>query len=147
MRLALLLVPALSSLLLGCLVPPKLDSLAPAITGRQLGLSSDALTPSLKADWWSAFEDPQFDRLMRLTLSGNPTLMQAMARVRKAQALSDIASAGLAPDLSFNAQETRQRFSGHDIIPPPYAGTKRWEGHEGLNLSWDLDFGAARTHY
>ena len=90
--------------------------------------------------WWSAFNDPQLDRLMQQALADNPSLAQAMARVREAQSLADVARAGLAPSLSFNAQETRQRFSGHDVIPPPYAGTKRWQGHEGLNLSWDIDF-------
>ena len=63
-----------------------------------------------------------------------------MARVREAQTLNDITRAGLAPSLSFNAQETRQRFSAHDVIPPPYAGTDRWQGREGLDLSWDIDF-------
>ena len=92
------------------------------------------------SDPWTTFNDPQFDRLMEQALAANPTLAQAMARVREAQSLSDLTRAGLVPSLSFNAQETRQRFSAHDVIPPPYAGTDRWQGREGLDLSWDIDF-------
>jgi NodT family efflux transporter outer membrane factor (OMF) lipoprotein len=124
----------------GCVTPPKLEPQQQTITNDRLGLSSQLLAPAQVRVWWSAFNDPQLDQLMRQALADNPTLAQAMARVREAQSLADVALAGLAPSLSYNAQETRQRFSGHDVIPPPYAGTKRWEGHEGLNLSWDIDF-------
>jgi NodT family efflux transporter outer membrane factor (OMF) lipoprotein len=124
----------------GCITPPKLDPPQRTITDERLGLAAQVYAPIPVRAWWSAFNDPQLDRLMQQALSDNPTLAQAMARVREAQSLADVAQASVAPSLSFNAQETRQRFSGHDVIPPPYAGSKRWQGHEGLNLSWDIDF-------
>src|SRR5262249_14470170 len=34
----------------------------------------------------------------------------------------------------------RKRFSAHDPVPPVIAGKQKWQGVEGLNLSWDLDF-------
>jgi outer membrane protein TolC len=40
---------------------------------------------------------PKLDRLMRQALADNPSLTQAMARVREAQSLADVAQAGLAP--------------------------------------------------
>ena len=49
-------------------------------------------------------------------------------------------AAGLDPSLSLNARETRQRFSAHDVIPPPYAGAVQWQGREGVDLSWNIDF-------
>jgi len=134
------IVIALTLALQGCITAPKLDRQQQIIANEHLGLAAQVSTPIRVRDWWHAFNDPQLDRLMQQALADNPNLAQAMARVREAQSLADVAQAGLGPSLSFNAQETRQRFSGHDVIPPPYAGTKRWEGHEGLNLSWDIDF-------
>jgi len=130
----------LSFALCSCITAPKLDPQQQTIPGDRLGLSTQASAPLSVQAWWTTFNDPQLDRLMEQALAANPTLAQAMARVREAQALSDMTRAGLAPSLSFNAQETRQRFSAHDVIPPPYAGTDRWQGREGLDLSWDIDF-------
>src|SRR4051812_28724797 len=130
----------LSFALCSCISAPKLDSQQQTIPRDRLGLSTQASAPPSVQAWWTTFNDPQLDRLMEQALTTNPTLAQAMARVREAQTLSDLTRAGLAPSLSFNAQETRQRFSAHDVIPPPYAGTDRWQGREGLDLSWDIDF-------
>jgi NodT family efflux transporter outer membrane factor (OMF) lipoprotein len=123
----------------GCVTPPKVDPPQQTIANGRLGLSSQS-APAAQQTWWSAFHDPQLDRLMQQALADNPTLEQAMARVREAQALADVTRAGLAPSVSFGARETRQRFSGHDVVPPPYAGTKQWQGREGVDLSWDIDF-------
>ena len=133
---AIALILALSA----CITPPKLDPQQQTISGDHLGLSSQVYGPAPVQEWWSTFGDPQLDRLMQQALADNPSLVQAMARVREAQSLADSTRAGLAPTISFSARETRQRFSGHDVIPPPYAGTVQWEGHEGLNLSWEIDF-------
>jgi NodT family efflux transporter outer membrane factor (OMF) lipoprotein len=135
-----LTVVALTLALLGCITPPKLDPQQRAIGIDHLGLSSQASAPVPVQTWWSAFSDPQLDRLMQQALAENPSLAQAIARVREAQSLADVARAGLLPSLSFEAQETRQRFSAHDVIPPPYAGTVQWRGREGLDLTWNIDF-------
>src|SRR5271155_3949815 len=135
-----LLVFALALASSGCITPPKSDPQQQTIAEEQLGLSSRISAAGLVQAWWSAFNDPQLDHLMQRALADSPNLAQAMARVREAQSLTDVTQAGMAPSLSFGAQETRQRFSGHDVIPPPYAGTKRWQGREGLNLSWNIDF-------
>jgi NodT family efflux transporter outer membrane factor (OMF) lipoprotein len=134
------IVIALTLALQGCITAPRLDPQQQTIASEHLGLAAQISVPTPVQAWWSAFHDPQLDQLMQQALEDNPNLAQAMARVRAAQSLADVAQADLGPTLSFNAQEIRQRFSGHDVIPPPYAGTKRWQGHEGLNLSWDIDF-------
>ncbi len=77
---------------------------------------------------------------MQQALADNPSLAQAIARVREAQSLADVAQAGLAPYVSFDGQETRRRLSGHDPIPKPYPGTTQWQGSVGLNLLWTIDF-------
>jgi NodT family efflux transporter outer membrane factor (OMF) lipoprotein len=131
---------ALSLTLAACITPPKLEPQEQAIARDRLGLSTEMQAPVPAQAWWSAFNDPQLDHLMQQALADNPTLAQALARVREAQSVADVTRAGLAPSISFNAQETRQHLSGHDVIPPPYAGTTQWQGREGLDLSWNIDF-------
>jgi len=142
LRLAIIVLPLVLS---GCITPPKLDPQQPTITNDRLGLGPKPSAPVPAQPWWSAFNDPQLDGLMRQALADNPTLARALARVREAQSLTDVTRAGLAPSLSFGIRETRQRFSGHDVIPPPYAGTWQWQGHEGLDLSWEIDFWGRQT--
>jgi NodT family efflux transporter outer membrane factor (OMF) lipoprotein len=110
----------------------------------ELGLSP-VHAPLTEDEWWNAFQDPQLDRLLRGAQANNPTLAQALARVRAAQAEAATVGAGVWPSISYDAVETRKRFSGNDPIPPSYAGTRRWQGSEGLNLSWDLDFWGRQT--
>jgi NodT family efflux transporter outer membrane factor (OMF) lipoprotein len=122
-----------------CITPPKLAPQQQTIANDRLGLSAQVSVVPAQA-WWSSFNDPQLDGLMQQALADNPSLAQALARVREAQSLADVARAGLAPSVSYDAQEIRERLSSHEPIPEPYNGTKRWLGSEGLNLSWDIDF-------
>jgi len=139
-RFAVAALIALSLVLSGCITPPKLAPQQQPIANDRLGLSARVSAPVPAQTWWSTFDDPQFDALMLKALADNPSLKQAMARVREAQSLADVTRAGLSPFVSYDAQEIRQRLSSHDPIPMPYNGTKRWLGREGLNLSWDIDF-------
>jgi NodT family efflux transporter outer membrane factor (OMF) lipoprotein len=132
-------VVALILALCGCITPPRLDSEQHIIATDHLGLSSQESIPAAQV-WWTAFNDPQLDRLMQHALADNPSLAQVMARVHEAQSLADETRAALAPTISVDAQEIRQRLSSHDPIPPPFNGTKRWVGRGELNLSWNIDF-------
>jgi NodT family efflux transporter outer membrane factor (OMF) lipoprotein len=134
-------LPLLIGLLLaGCIssgyVPPPEHALE---NPTDLGLSA-ALAPVADAEWWSVYRDPQLDRLLRAALADNPTLAQSLARVRAAQAEAGAVRADSRPSITYDATETRERFSAHDPIPPPYGGTPRWLGAEGFNFNWDLDF-------
>lgn len=124
----------------GCIssqsAPPKERALeSPA----DLGLSG-ALAPVAGAEWWAAYQDPQLDSLMRRALADNPTLAQSLARVRAAQAEAAVVHADSQPLITYDAAETRERFSAHAPIPSPYGGSPRWDGNQGFNFSWDLDF-------
>jgi NodT family efflux transporter outer membrane factor (OMF) lipoprotein len=133
---------ALSSLslsLAACVTAPAEAPQRQPLDGARLGLETQA-APIADSAWWQAYGDPQLDRLMQQALAGNPTLAEALARVRVAQQLDVVAGSRLYPTIGFDARETRGRFSGQDLVPPPYAGHVGWEGSEGLGLSWDLDF-------
>ena len=135
---AMLLVMGL--LLGGCIsfdyAPPKERAFeSPA----DLGLSA-APAPVADVEWWTVYQDAQLDDLLRTALADNPTLAQSLARLGEAQAEAGAVSADSWLSITYGATETRKRFSGHDPIPPAYAGTRRWQGNQGFNLSWDLDF-------
>src|ERR1700687_3342563 len=98
---------------------------------------SQARWPS--EEWWTRFADPQLDGLMTEALSGSPTLRAAEARVRKAQALVGLPRASLAPQLSGNAALTRERFSAHGLVPPPFAGTWNSQNQATLDVHYEFD--------
>lgn len=91
-------------------------------------------------DWWTRFDDPQLDALVKEALTSSPTLREAQARVRKAQALVGQAASTLAPQVDGSLSSTRQRFSRNDLVPPPLAGT--WNSHNQatLDFSYEFDF-------
>ncbi len=130
---------AMSLALAACVTAPSETPKAQPLSDTQLGLGAQT---SVIADaaWWRAYGDPQLDRLMQQAFADNPTLAEALARVRVAQQLDVVAGSRLYPSIDFNASETRGKLSGQDLVPPPYAGHVGWEGSQGLNLSWDLDF-------
>lgn len=136
---------ALSLLLAGCVTPPRTDAPLNPVDARALGLNGEALRP-VDAEWWKRFGDPQLDALVAEALARNPSLDEALARVRLAQAQAISTHAGSLPSLSLNAQETRERESEHSFYPPrslgigPGGGGTYWVGQVSANLDWDLDF-------
>ncbi len=133
-------IALLSALLLtACVSSPTTTPQTSKVAPQSLGLSADA-APHFSDDWWKAFHDPQVDRLAALTLSGNPSLQTALARIRGAQAALSVARADDLPQATLDGQEQRDLFSKTYIIPPPYGGTYRWFGQVEGNLSWNIDF-------
>jgi outer membrane protein, multidrug efflux system len=91
------------------------------------------------ADWWQAFSDPQLARLIERAQAQSPTLAQAAARRRQAEAGAAEARAALLPELTANAQVQRGRNLGG--VP----GTST-QASAQFNASWELDlFGSQRA--
>ena len=116
-------------------IRPELTPL-PATT---LGLG-DAAGPVIADNWWTALGDPQLDRIMADALAGSPTLSQALARVRLADAAVTGRRAEGRPQVDLSSQEQRTRLSGNYIIPPPYGGSDRWVGSTLGEFRLNLDF-------
>ncbi len=126
-------------LLAACVTPPKVSPVEKPVDQRvDLGLGS--LAAPLQTAWWTAYQDPQLDRLIDAALAGNPTLGRALARLHLAQAEVDATAAELWPYVSYDASVERQKISGKDAVPPQYAGASTWRSAERLNFSWALDF-------
>jgi NodT family efflux transporter outer membrane factor (OMF) lipoprotein len=133
-------LPLLGALLVaGCVTPPK-ETLHPQkLANDAVGLTGAAVQPAADA-WWSSFQDPELDRLIRLGLADSPTLVQAKARVSAALAETESAQAALKPSANLDASALYQRAPENYLIPPPLAGHSFWMGQAGASLGWDLDF-------
>ncbi len=137
LRVAALGLSALA--LAACVLPPRDPPPQTPLDQKDAGLSV-APAPQIADNWWRAYHDPQFDALIERSLAGNPTLAEAIARLHAAAATTAGAEAARYPDVTFDTQEVRQRFSGNDIIPPPFGRGVYWRGDLAANLSWDIDF-------
>ena len=130
---------AAALLLSACVASPTTTPQLKEVEAGNLGLSGPAAA-EFPDQWWTAFRDPQVDRLAGLVVKDNPTLAAALARIRAAQSQSAVAETATVPQVNLDGQEQRTLFSKDYIIPPPYGGTYRWFGQVAANLSWNLDF-------
>jgi len=140
-RFPLMLVAALatSSTLTACVTPPSVEPVVTPVDAQPLGLAGAEVTPASE-HWWTAYGDPQLDRLIERALASNPGLDDALARLRAAQAQQLAAGAALKPQVDLDATATRERLSENYTYPDPYAGSMRWFADARLGLSWALDF-------
>lgn len=97
-------------------------------------------SPWPQEDWWKKYGDPQLDALIDEALQHSPTLQTARARIDLANAGAQLADAGRQPQATAALDSTRQRFSEHYLIPPPYAGTYQNTHQLSLNFSYEFDF-------
>lgn len=129
----------LAALLSGCVAVPAMETAGHPLAASDVGLAMGQPVPPVASSWWTAMGDPQLDRLVNDALSNNPTLAEAQARIRLAEASLAVNRAGQLPQAGIDIDEQRQRLSEKYIIPPPYGGTSRWVGTAQANLSWSLD--------
>ena len=66
-----------------------------------------------KGEWWKRFGDPQLDALEQKALEGSPTLELASARLAQSNAALAAATAGLYPQVSIGARDSRTRISAN----------------------------------
>jgi NodT family efflux transporter outer membrane factor (OMF) lipoprotein len=140
---------AVSSLALLAACAPDLGQLAqikpPAsyAAQRTLGAPTTAAWPS--EDWWTAYNDPQLTALIEEALKGAPDLKVAEARVRQAQAQTQVQGAALLPSISGsgNIQETGVELNVKgvpqqvkDILPSDLQPFTQLSG----KLAYEVDF-------
>jgi len=91
--------------------------------------------------WWKAYGDAQLDALVDEALTGSPTLAQAQARLRRAQALASQAKAAQLPSIAANGAVERSKQSYNNGIPADFVpqGYNDY-GRLSLDFSWELDF-------
>ena len=132
---------AAAMLLTGCASFKGIDSHSSLRSNESVGLAANA-GPSfaLNTEWWRDFGDDNLNRLVAQALAGNPNLKIAQARLAKAQAATEGARAALLPQVGGEADSQRQKFSAHNIYPPPIGGSTLTLNTLQLNGSWEIDF-------
>jgi NodT family efflux transporter outer membrane factor (OMF) lipoprotein len=92
-------------------------------------------------DWWRGYGDAQLDQLISEALAGSPTLAQADARVRRADAATAGTRAASLPSVSANARAQEVKQSYNNGIPPEFVPHGyNSAGHLSLDFNWELDF-------
>lgn len=140
----LILPPVTAALLLaGCAAVPNLGP-APQVRPAQAYAATssfDAPAAEWPADqWWKGYGDAQLDTLVDEALAGSPSLVQAQARVRAAQARAQQSRAALLPAAALNAQAGETKQSYNNGIPPAFVPEGYNDtGRATLDLSLDLD--------
>lgn len=141
------------ALLAGCTAGPDYSGppeiLPPSAPERfaRLGDEVSNAAPEL-AEWWVLLDDPELTRLVEASLSGNPSIRAAQARVAQARATVRQDRAGRLPSLGAQATTVQGRLPGLDIQNPgaPSPGQPAERGDTlsfynlGLNANWELDF-------
>lgn len=130
---------AASLLMVACAPIPVLPKPAAAVSAEQAGLQASR-SQELKADWWTAFNDPQLDALVARALAESPSLVAARARIARAAAATDNAGAADKPVIGVGFDATRQLFTERGLYPPPIAGSIRTTGNLQIGVSYDWDF-------
>jgi NodT family efflux transporter outer membrane factor (OMF) lipoprotein len=78
--------------------------------------------------WWSYFEDPKLDSILRVALENNLDVRQALARLDQAAALSRQAKAARLPRLGLTASSRVEWIDGDDAeITSRVGGALAWE--------------------
>lgn len=127
---------ALAALLLaGCAAVPHVSPQVAQVSPTSLGLES--ASAQISDSWWTAFGDPQLDKLVAMGLAGNPDLAGALARLRAAQAQIETERSGLLPHVGANGQVSRSHFA--EQLPPFIGGSTGTLGLATASIGWDLD--------
>jgi NodT family efflux transporter outer membrane factor (OMF) lipoprotein len=102
--------------------------------GWRAATPADALP---RGDWWTAFNDPDLDALMKRVDVSNFNLRAAEARVRQARALADSARAGYFPTIGAGATAARSKSPSLPNAPSTTAAVSTYSAT--VNASWELD--------
>lgn len=91
--------------------------------------------------WWTAYGDPQLDRLIQEALADAPDLAAALARLQRSDARVQFTGSANKPQITANAAITESKISYNNLVPAqkPYLG---WNdnGLATLDMTWEMDF-------
>lgn len=145
-RLSVVATLALCAVLAGCATPGGLHPTGKVLDAHALkseqSFANVPFSPTAwpAQDWWTSFGDPQLSTLIDEALKNNPSLDEAEARARQAQAVADTANAARLPAADLEAGAEGIRLSNKDPVYPPYVlGHFAWGKSVTANFSWDID--------
>jgi multidrug efflux system outer membrane protein len=121
----------------GCTLGPKYKRPAVSVPDTFRG-PTPATTPASLGDekWWTVYQDPELQALIREALSQNYDVRIAAARVLQAQASLGITRADQFPMISGGASANNQHFPQTQVLPAFETSPMQ----VNLGLAWELDF-------
>jgi outer membrane protein, multidrug efflux system len=124
----------------GCAVGPKYKRPTLTVPEGYRGLAPDAgqQTSASLADekWWTVFQDPQLQQLIRTALVQNYDVRIAATRILQAQAILGITRAEQYPTITGGASTTNARAQRTKVLPEFESSANE----VNLSLVWELDF-------
>ncbi|NVK29111.1 MAG: TolC family protein [Flavobacteriia bacterium] len=90
---------------------------------------------AIPREWWTYFDDPILDSLIRLSLANNRSALIAAERVERARNVLGIQKAELLPKFNYFGQATRGNFANGQVL-----GNEVSVFGAGASMSWELDF-------
>ncbi|MBD8900081.1 efflux transporter outer membrane subunit [Rhodanobacter sp. DHG33] len=146
-----------ATLLAGCMVgpdyhrpdAPKDDRYTaqpmPAAVGQGGDAQHFAVGMDVPAQWWTLFQSPQLDALIKQSLKANPGLAAAQAALRQAQEAQAAGKGALFPQVTADYNVNRQRVAS-TLASPAASNAYYYTLHTAqLEVSWAPDlFGGNR---
>jgi len=124
----------------GCAVGPKYKRPTLTVPEGYRGLAPDAgqQTSASLADekWWTVFQDPQLQQLIRTALVQNYDVRIAATRILQAQAILGITRADQYPTITGGASTTNARAQRTKVLPEFESSANE----VNLSIVWELDF-------
>ena len=115
-----------------------------------LGAPTQALQVGerVQRDWWTLFQSPDLDSVVKQSITGSPTLESAKARLAQAHESVTAASSALYPEVSVSAGASREKLNaaGFGLAPDSFALPPNFNLFEaGATASYSPDiFGGTR---
>lgn len=139
---ASVLIPAFG--LSACAEFPSLDPfrLMKPVSGYETTTTFRAPASDWPLDrWWVAYGDAQLDALIEEALRDSPDMAAAAARLRRSEAMAQVAGASLLPQVGAHLEATQQKQS-YNALMPRSALPEGWKdyGQASINFNWELDF-------
>jgi multidrug efflux system outer membrane protein len=130
---------ALAAALGGCTVGP--DYVRPEVDAPQAFRYAQQDARALAdTEWWQQFGDPVLDGLIDEALANNKSVQIAAANVEAAAALLTQTRSALFPQLGYQGDAARQRFSERNATPLSAAIPNPQTAYEALlGASWEID--------
>jgi multidrug efflux system outer membrane protein len=128
-----------SVLLAGCAVGPNYHRPTVVVPAAFLYEPAQAAAAA-NVDWWTQFNDPVLDQLIRDGLANNKSIKIAAANVEQASAIVTSTRAPLFPQVNYQAEAGRYKFSQHSTTALPGDISNPTNFYQVLGgASWELD--------
>ena len=127
-----------SALLAGCMVGP--DYVKPKVEApAKYMYEPQQVAETANSQWWGQFDDPVLDQLIADALANNKNVKIAAANVEQAAGVLTTTRAPLYPQVNYQGNAARQRFSQSTAIP--IGSTNPANNYQVLaGATWEIDF-------